>query len=146
MPFDHFEHRKRLTMRALDSLAALHTCHIFLQRGKPKHHLALEAQWCGVGPLAPYLKKKVQILSILVNRPPISPNKCIMYMHRFWINSCTTHQVDVDRPNIPAVAPIQIERMENPDNHIKLELTISPRETGYPAWIPFFKKNKKKLR
>lgn len=69
MPFDHFEHWKRLKMRTLDSLAALHTCHIFLQRGKPKHHVALEAQWCGVGPLAPYLKKKVQILSILLNRP-----------------------------------------------------------------------------
>lgn len=61
-----------------------------------------------------------------------------MYMLQFRIKSCTNPSgachVDLDRPNIPFVAPIQIERMDNRDNHIKLS------ELEVPAWttISFF--------
>ena len=80
MPFDHFEHRKRLTMRTLDSLAALHTCHIFLQRGKPKHHLALESSMMWGRPPRPVPKEEGSNL-IKACQPPIR------------INSGSTHQV-----------------------------------------------------
>lgn len=87
MPFDHFEHRKRLTMRTLDSLAALHTCHIFLQRGKPKHRLALESSMMWGRPPRPVPKEEGSNL-IKACQPPIT---CMGL--NFGINSGTTHQV-----------------------------------------------------
>lgn len=111
MPFDHFEHRKRLTMRTLDSLAALHTCHIFLQRGKPKHHLALESSMMWGRPPRPVPKEEGSNLI----------KSCHLYGSQFWdqfwhysSGACQVHTyMDVDRPNIPGVAPIQTERIEN---------------------------------
>lgn len=88
MPFDHFEHRKRLTMRTLDSLAALHTCHIFLQRGKPKHHHALESSMMWGRPPRPVPKEEGLNL-IKSCQPPIT----CMGLEFGINNSCTTHQV-----------------------------------------------------
>lgn len=116
-----------------------HVSHCPPKRRSPNTPSCLGSSiWCGVGPPSPRTqRRRFRSYQFLSTAPIISTNlygsnfgSILALLIRCLPSRCWSSKTS------QLWRQFRWERMENPDNHIKLEPTISPRIAGYPAWIP----------